>query len=501
MSLMVGRGALRLAGAIQVEVLGMRDEDVVHAQRTLGIASVGHRLYTNLSVVHAMARAMPGTNAREVDEHVLGILHTDDTAEERPGVLESIRSALGMPTAALRLAGSGRRVAEIATRIAALTPSAADLPNLDDNALMTLIDSMRDLTIDAWAYSTTTNLVASAAQALVRKVAPDLDLAEMRGGTTGLASAALLGGVQRLADLARAQSQAERLLRSEPADDLVKRLEGVDPLFAAAFWRLVAEAGHRGPGETELANSMYGDNPAKLLDVVRMALDVRPRTLSHSTQLAGVSRGVVAALNAAVRRRERSKDVAMRGTHALRLALREVGRRQVDAAIFDEVCDVFYLAPDEILAAARHAERIPARRAERIRLAELNLPPTFTLRWEPLAGESAGTRAEILHGIGASPGIVRGPVRVARTSEDIDDVEPDSVLIARVTDVGWTPIFGCVAAVVTDVGGLHSHAAIVAREFGIPCVVGTNRATLDLSNGCIVEVDGTRGTVTPVQSV
>lgn len=500
MSLLVGRDALRLAGAIQVEVLGMRDEEVVRAQRTLSIASVGHQLYTNLSVVHAMARAMPGTNAREVDEHVLGIPHVPDGTGGQESVLDWIRSALGMPAAALRMAGTGRRVDEISGRISLLPSSLTARRELDDNALVALVDSARELTIDAWAYSTTTNLVASAAQTLVRKVAPDLDLSAMRGGTAGLASASLLGGVRRLVELSRAQPRMEGALRSEAAEDLIERLDGVDPTFAEAFWRLIADAGHRGPGETELANSMYGDKPAKLLDVVRLALDVQPRELPDRARLSGIPRRAVAALNAAVRRRERSKDVAMRATHALRLALREVARRQVEAGVLAEVGDIFYLTPDEVAASAIHAWRIRPRRAERIRLAALDLPPMFTLRWEPVRGTSNGS-GRVLHGIGASPGVARGPVRVVRTPEDIDDIESESVLVARVTDVGWTPVFGCVSAVVTDVGGLHSHAAIVAREFGIPCVVGTNRATLDLPDGCTVEVDGARGTVTLVQAV
>jgi hypothetical protein len=256
MSLLVGRDALRLAGATPAVVRGWRPQNVVRAQPPLGIASVGHRLYTNLSVVHAMARAMPGSNAREVDEHILGIPQVEGTADEHGSVRDSIRAALGVPAAALRMAGTGRRVAEVNERIKDLTPSPGDLRELDDNALMTLIDSMREITIEAWAYSTTTNLVASAAQALVRKVGPDLDLSAMRGGTTGLASASLLGGVRRLVDLSWAQPQVERVLRSEPAEDLVKRLDDVDPMFATAFWKLIAEAGHRGPGETELANVM-----------------------------------------------------------------------------------------------------------------------------------------------------------------------------------------------------------------------------------------------------
>jgi phosphohistidine swiveling domain-containing protein len=307
--------------------------------------------------------------------------------------------------------------------------------------------------------------------------------------------------VQRLVDLARTQPRSERRLRSEPTEDIVNGLEDIDAGFAEAFWKLVAEAGHRGPGETELANSMYGDNPAKLLDVVRMALDVRPRTAPDPARLYGVRGRAVAALNAAVRRRERSKDVAMRGTHALRLALREVGRRQVNAGVFAEVGDIFYLVPEQVAKPALYAERIPARRAERTRLSALHLPPTFTRRWEPLPSRDGEANICFLQGIGASPGVVRGPVRVAHSPDDIDEIQPDSVLVVRVTDVGWTPMFGCVAAVVTDVGGLHSHAAIVAREFGIPCVVGTNRATLDLPDGGFVEVDGTRGTVKLVQAL
>ena len=113
---------------------------------------------------------------------------------------------------------------------------------------------------------------------------------------------------------------------------------------------------------------MYGDNPAKLLDVVRMALDVRPRTVPDPARLSGVHGLAVIALNAAVRRRERSKDVAMRGTHAVRSALREIGRRQVNAGLFAGVGDVFCLVPDQIARSALYAERIAARRAERARL-------------------------------------------------------------------------------------------------------------------------------------
>ncbi len=82
-----------------------------------------------------------------------------------------------------------------------------------------------------------------------------------------------------------------------------------------------------------------------------------------------------------------------------------------------------------------------------------------------------------------------------------EDLEPGEVLVARVTDKGWTPFFGTAAAVVTDIGGSMSHASIVAREFGIPAVVGTENASQVLSDGQLVEVNGKTGRVTLISEV
>jgi phosphoenolpyruvate synthase/pyruvate phosphate dikinase len=77
-----------------------------------------------------------------------------------------------------------------------------------------------------------------------------------------------------------------------------------------------------------------------------------------------------------------------------------------------------------------------------------------------------------------------------------DDIEPGDILVASVTDTGHTAMFAYAAAVVTDIGGSASHAAIVAREFGIPCVVDTKSASTSLADGQRVRVDGSAGTVT-----
>jgi pyruvate,water dikinase len=103
-----------------------------------------------------------------------------------------------------------------------------------------------------------------------------------------------------------------------------------------------------------------------------------------------------------------------------------------------------------------------------------------------------------LRGSAASPGVAEGPARVVRTVGEIADVRHGEILVCSITSPAWAPIFTKVEAVVTDIGGVMSHAAIVCREYGIPAVVGTGRATSRIRTGQRVRVDGTAGTVTVV---
>jgi len=111
---------------------------------------------------------------------------------------------------------------------------------------------------------------------------------------------------------------------------------------------------------------------------------------------------------------------------------------------------------------------------------------------------SIGDIGDAIVGIPASPGRAVGPVRVVRGLREFDRVQPGDVLVCPVTAPAWTPLFGTVAAVVTDTGGVAAHASIVAREYGLPAVVGTGDATSRLRDGDIVEVDGSSGTVRSV---
>ncbi len=112
------------------------------------------------------------------------------------------------------------------------------------------------------------------------------------------------------------------------------------------------------------------------------------------------------------------------------------------------------------------------------------------------AAESTGSGS--LSGFAGSAGVVEGTARVILDVRDIGDLEEGEILVAPVTSPSWTPVFGKVAAAVSDIGGIMSHAAIVAREYGMPAVVGTGNATARIRTGDRIRVDGDEGVVTIV---
>lgn len=194
------------------------------------------------------------------------------------------------------------------------------------------------------------------------------------------------------------------------------------------------------------------------------------------------------------RHRELAVDATMRYTDELRWLVREWGRRQVHAGRLVDVDDAFYLTLDELLALPSDAlARVERRRADRERLRVVRMPAVVTGSWRPEAAVDPLPEGKQLTGTGVSAGVVEGPVRVL--TDPTADVEPGEVAVVRVADAGYAALFGPAAAIVTDLGGPLSRAAIVARELGIPCVTGTKDASARLANGTLVRVDGATGDV------
>jgi len=209
--------------------------------------------------------------------------------------------------------------------------------------------------------------------------------------------------------------------------------------------------------------------------------------------------------------RERSKTSIIKVIHECRLATWELGRRLVEAGGAGEPRDICMLFLDEIDRALDDPnwarETIAGRQAHFDHLQTLEPPFIFdgecpSVDTWPRKGAntvevlSAGGTVQ---GMPGSSGTYRGTARIVLDPGDPTALDPGDVLVAPHTDPAWTPLFVTAGAVVVDVGATLSHAIIVSRELGLPCVVSATDATRMIPDGALVEVDGNTGLVTVVE--
>jgi pyruvate,water dikinase len=176
-----------------------------------------------------------------------------------------------------------------------------------------------------------------------------------------------------------------------------------------------------------------------------------------------------------------------------RQALWELGRRLADAGILGAPGHVVFARLSELdavcigeLPAAELRHRVGRRRARR---------EVAVQAWRSQRPPATSPAGDGLVGMAGSPGVASGPVRVIRGLDDFASLQADEILVCPYTDPTWTPLFALAAAVVSDTGGALSHAAIVAREYGIPAVLGTEVGTSILRDGEMIHVDGSTGLV------
>jgi pyruvate,water dikinase len=201
------------------------------------------------------------------------------------------------------------------------------------------------------------------------------------------------------------------------------------------------------------------------------------------------------------------------GYPTLRQMLRELGSRCAQAGWIAQAEDIFWLSVDEVQEAVpsleRHgpatslADRVAQRKATHQALKRATPPPMLPPRKKYMgidmeaftpAAEDSHT-GSTLKGVPACAGRVTAPACVLHGPEDFDEMRPGSVLVAATTTPAWTPLFAMASAIVTDIGGPLSHGSIVAREYGIPAVLGTGVATRRIHDGQIITVDGSAGLV------
>lgn len=468
--------------------------------------------YLNLSLTRILGVRAPGVTTESLDAALLGsegksppyVPHKDDKNPRRS--LSMVRKTIKMlNTTSLPQLDADKRRVEAWRKI---RPAAADAT--DDQ----LVDALRDGLLDVFELFEHHLVVSGDAAGSLLLLS---NAVEKIMGEPSLALTMLTG-------IGEVES-------AEPARRMwdLSRLEKGSPEYDAAFAEFLVDHGPRGPNEWEMACPTWGTKPElaeSLIDRLRSAdegqspatrqarLDIereeaieRVRAAAKPWQRSNFNKTLRAATLQS-QGRERAKTTVVRLIHELRLAGDELGRRLAARAGSANPDDVFYVYWDELddyrADPASFSERIAGRRATREAL--MARVPPFVFEGEmppptewPLRSDLESTRevsGATLTGTAGGSGTATGIARVVTDPSQEADLGPGTILVAPHTDPSWTPLFLGVDGVVVDVGGQMSHAVIVARELGLPCVVAVDAATRRIPDGVSITVDGAAGTVT-----
>ena len=506
------------------------------------VGNVYGRFYLNLSQFMRIAAQVPF-----LDPRTLVDLGGGGGGDELAGQVKGM-SRRGfyarLPMTASRLVREQLRLDEDVKTFEAMAEkewraqSALDLAILPDDGVAR---RLRDIQVLLERTGTTMLTTASSTlgahlvlKTMLERVAP-LDaehlVQSLTSGIRDVESARPGIGIMHVAALARREPEAMAVLERESTVGLDAVPEGPTRRALASFLELY---GDRAVREAELSTPRWKEDARPVLRMLRAALRTREGSVEGTIARAKANaddemarlvpklniveqtilRHLIARAQRAARLRERMRGWVTRVLGMLREAALDADRRllrrdpdlQTDwRAIVESgsplasVRSVFFLGIDEVVVALRApridvAPLVRARRAEHARdQARPDPPATFVGAPPPVVLPPWG--GDLLRGLPASAGVVEGPARVLLREDEMDSLRPGEILVVHTTDVGWTPLFLVAAGVVTELGGPLSHAAVVAREFGVPTVVNVAGATRAIRTGDRLRVDGDRGRV------
>jgi pyruvate,water dikinase len=418
-----------------------------------------------------------------------------------------------------------------------------DYGNLSDGELLATLDELRDDLTARWrihglllfAYQ-----AASAFDDFYRDALTPVDATESHLLLSGFPTRAFEAdlGLWRISRRVRRSPTLRRLFAETLRPALAEKLSETEAGQSVLrdLQKHLDEFGWRGDTILELAEPMWRENLSIPLNALRglAALDdtedpearltkiaerreqllaaARARLADHPAQRAEFEKLYAQARDHVVIDENHNFYIDQMGNIALRLPLLELARRLTRKGSIDRIDDVFFLMTPEIRSGLRgtdQREQVAIRRAEMTRWATVT--PPATLGEPPPDGETdpflaalAKTdaaplplpqTATVIRGTPASPGSVQGRAKVVRSLEEASTIVPGQILVCEMTLPAWSVVFASTAAVVADTGGVLCHCATVAREYGVPCVVGTSVGTTMIADGAMLAVDGTKGEV------
>ena len=515
------------------------DEFTEGQMETLGV--FGSYCYLNVSVFRIFGERGPGLSGQAMDDLFFGAQPGVPPYEPAPGDQNEERTAaIGATFSAVMGAEhleAPAASAKLAGRVHAERPDLDSMSNLElfDYATDLMKQHFRRLFKEHISTTLLSTVPVGALTQICAAVGRPEDTMRIISGVGDVESAAPSMAMWQMGRTVAASQALTAVFEAGVAGSADRlRDAGADGTrFMTEFDAFLDRFGARGPNEWDTRNHTWETKPELALaaiDRMRLAPEdadpmVRSRHMAEERQrivseisamLAGdpETQGTFqAAARAAVvyqAGRERTKTTAVKVVHESRMALHTLGRRLMDQGLGDDIDDYSFVLASEIdrwlQAPLELHDTIRHRRQLYEQYASLQEPFVFygavpdPSTWA-LKGSEAVAPAElgeVLTGFPGCPGKVTGVARIILDPADPTALGPGEILVAPITDPAWTPLFVAAGGVVVDVGAAQSHAMIVSRELGIPCVPSVTNATRRIPDGATVLVDGDAGTVTVI---
>ena len=476
----------------------------ISAQNRFVAMSFGH-LFLDLTALASISSAVPGSSANDVCAAICG--------RAVPEVVDGPKHALGA-----RLKNGltyFRLMTSTKPHLAELEAIVARMPTVegpDAHAVYAAIDEAVPHVLMAYAHHLVCSMGSGAAATALLRVlssneppteAHHAEVAAMLAGAEDVESHDVAMGIVRIVAKLLRHRDGERIARGT-LEDAVSFLHSDDaPEVRAELNAYLARHGHRSVREVELRQKEWSADRTPVIESIRRALTRGTRqqermTLVPHGDVPFKLRPLVHAAHAGVRSREAAKSLLVLATAKLKQAYRMLAAHLVVSNVLPDEDLVYFLTHAEVGRLVEQGETTLVAVAEARRKAlpmqmDLVFPDVFVGLGEPVEIDVELTGEKMLRGKPVSRGIARGRARVARTEEEARLVEPGEILIAPITDVGWTPLFRTIAGLATDIGSAVSHGAVVAREYGLPALVDLRIATRVFKTGDLVVLDAITG--------
>jgi phosphohistidine swiveling domain-containing protein len=327
-------------------------------------------------------------------------------------------------------------------------------------------------------------------------------------GATGVESAVMLEQLDSLIDRVVEHPDAQQAFQQATVADALSWLRN-EPTLAPIFATFLSDNGHRGYRELCMRDPAWRDDPSPLIQSMQASVHARFVTggrkslVTANIDLSSLSRGlrwVLPKAHNAIRRREHTKSQLVEVAHRFKSAFRHLGKLLQEEGILPDADLVNFFSVKELpgfIACPEPAavDRAIARREALIYQQQFEFPEISVGLPQPMEARQSTITDGVLQGRPASRGIVEGIARVAITLAEAAKLQPGEILITPITDIGWTPYFSLIGGLVTDLGSSVSHGAVIAREYGLPCIVNSREGTRFFNTGDHIRLDGDKGTV------